>query len=298
VSAGATPLMALAAGSVTRVTCWPSLFRPAEGRRFPARSLLERVKAPRTYARREDVPRWSGAAFRDGYRSLACFVRTAWLVLDFDKGAPCGRIVETFGDLAGFAHTTWSSTPETPRWRVALPLSRVVDRGEHDRAWRAGASLAEHAGLEPDFAARDASRAWALPAMRPGYQHVELVGAPFDVKEALAKFPAPPPEPTPSRRQEPVDDWAHRIERASRYLAAMPGAISGSGGHATTFSAALAMVRGFELEPEDALRLLVEIHNPLCAPPWSRWELRHKVKSAAMRARAERGWLAEKPSTT
>jgi hypothetical protein len=225
---------------------------------------------------------------------LACFVRTSWLVLDFDKPTPSVRIVGTFGDLAGFAHTTWSSVPESPRWRVALVLSRAVDRDEHDRVWRAGAALAERAGLKPDFAARDASRAWALPAMRPGYQHVHLVRVRFDVADALARFPALEPETAPARRWERADDLAYRIERASKYLAAMPGAISGSAGHATTFRAAVVLVVGFELEPDDALRLLLEIHNPLCAPPWSAWELRHKVKSAATRARLAPGWLAEK----
>jgi hypothetical protein len=54
------------------------------------------------------------------------------------------------------------------------------------------------------------------------------------------------------------------------------------------------MVRGFGLEPDDALALLVEIHNPLCQPEWSLVELRHKVKSAMQRGRVPFGWLAEK----
>jgi hypothetical protein len=253
------------------------------------------VSEPRTYARSEDVARWAGADFLAGYRSLASFVRAWWLVLDFDRGTSRERIVVTFAGVAGFAHTTWRSTPEIPRWRVALVLSRAVGRDEHDRVWRAGAALAEHAGLEPDFAARDASRAWALPAMRPGYQYVELVGAPFDVREALARFPAPEPEPTPARRCEPGDDLAHVIERASRYLATMDPAISGSGGHKATFLAAVKLVRGFDLPPDEALRLLVEEFNPRCAPPWSTSELRHKVKSAETRGRLEHGWLSEKP---
>jgi hypothetical protein len=279
-----------------RVTCWPSLFRPAEGRCFSARALVERVKAPRAYARREDVPRWSGAEFRDGYRSLACFLRASWLVLDFDRGTARERISATFAELAGFAHTTWSSTPAVRRWRVALTLSRSVDREEHDRVWRAGAAIAELAGLEPDYAARDASRAWALPARHAGdsYEHLELAGAPFDVESALARFPAPAPDAEPARFDR-TDSYDHRLDRARRYLEKMPGAISGSGGHATTFRAAVAMVRGFALDPDEALRLLVEVHNPLCAPPWSEPELRHKVKSAVTRARLEHGWLADRP---
>jgi hypothetical protein len=55
------------------------------------------------------------------------------------------------------------------------------------------------------------------------------------------------------------------------------------------------MVRGFALEPDDALRLLAEVHNPLCAPPWSLPELRHKVRQAAQRARVPFGVLADRP---
>ena len=77
----------------------------------------------------------------------------------------------------------------------------------------------------------------------------------------------------------------------------MPGAISGSQGHATTFRAAVAMVRGFGLEPDDALRLLVEAHNPQCAPPWSLPELRHKVRQATERGRMPFGEIVGRERT-
>lgn len=81
------------------------------------------------------------------------------------------------------------------------------------------------------------------------------------------------------------------LERAAAYLRAMPGAISGSGGHRITFEAALAMTIGFALDVETAFRLLKEIHNPQCSPPWSDSELRHKIKSAAEQSNRERGYL-------
>jgi len=277
------------------ITVWPSLYRPADGQRVPARALFARVASPRAYARREDVPRWSGAEFQEGYRSLANVLRLSWLVLDFDKGATAEQIDRTFGDLAGLAHTTWSSTPDLPRWRVALVLSRAVDREEHDRVWRAGAAHAERFQLAPDYAARDASRAWALPARHDvdHYEHLELTGALFDVDAALTTFPKPEPMPEPTRERGD-DSYEHRVERARCYLAKMPGAISGSHGHATTFRAALAMVRGFGLEPDDALALLVQIHNPLCQPAWSLPELRHKMKQAYQRARVPFMYVADR----
>ncbi len=70
------------------------------------------------------------------------------------------------------------------------------------------------------------------------------------------------------------------IERARKYLAKMPPAIAGSGGHAATYHAALAMVRGFNLTPEQALPLMLE-WNAACCPPWSEAALRHKLSDAA-----------------
>lgn len=80
--------------------------------------------------------------------------------------------------------------------------------------------------------------------------------------------------------------------RASRYLAKMPPAVSGSGGHNSTFKAACALVHGFALDQETAVRLLVEEYNPTCDPPWTEHELRHKVRSAEKpQSNRPRGYL-------
>lgn len=81
------------------------------------------------------------------------------------------------------------------------------------------------------------------------------------------------------------------IERARGYLAQLPPAISGSGGHAAAFRAALLLVRGFGLEEEDALRLLDEDYNPRCDPPWSEDELRHKIEDAGKADQVPMGYL-------
>ncbi len=71
------------------------------------------------------------------------------------------------------------------------------------------------------------------------------------------------------------------IDRARQYLAKIPGAVSGQGGHNQTFSVACALVNGFALSEYDAYALLSE-YNQRCAPPWSERELKHKIASAAM----------------
>ncbi|MHB8419130.1 MAG: bifunctional DNA primase/polymerase [Myxococcales bacterium] len=82
-----------------------------------------------------------------------------------------------------------------------------------------------------------------------------------------------------------------RVRRARAYLGRLPSAVSGSGGHAATWTAALALVQGFALPADVALALLAEDFNPRCLPPWSERELRHKVESAVCDARLESGYL-------
>src|SRR5512133_500393 len=81
------------------------------------------------------------------------------------------------------------------------------------------------------------------------------------------------------------------IERARRYIAKCPPAISGQGGHDATFHAAATLVHGFALGEADAFALLTE-WNRGCVPPWSEKELRHKIESAAKASHREpRGCL-------
>ena len=82
------------------------------------------------------------------------------------------------------------------------------------------------------------------------------------------------------------------IERARRYLAKCPPALSGQGGHNATYHAAAAMIQNFDLSEADTLAVLRE-WNHSCRPPWSDVELQHKVRSAASAASSKpRGYLA------
>lgn len=69
------------------------------------------------------------------------------------------------------------------------------------------------------------------------------------------------------------------FERARRYLAKCPPAISGQRGHDQTFHAACVLTNGFALGEGDALQLLHE-WNMGCQPPWSEQDLLHKLRSA------------------
>jgi Bifunctional DNA primase/polymerase, N-terminal/AAA domain len=83
------------------------------------------------------------------------------------------------------------------------------------------------------------------------------------------------------------------LRRARAYLQKVASAVSGGGGHDQTWSAVLAVVRGFGLDEETAYALLASEYNPRCDPPWSEKELRHKIKSAAQDGSATLGYLRD-----
>jgi putative DNA primase/helicase len=85
-------------------------------------------------------------------------------------------------------------------------------------------------------------------------------------------------------------------ERARKYIAKIPPAISGQHGHDATFHVACVLVQGFALDREPALELLRE-WNTNCEPPWSDWELEHKIDSA-LEQPGERGYLLNEPRQT
>lgn len=69
-------------------------------------------------------------------------------------------------------------------------------------------------------------------------------------------------------------------QRAALWIAKVPPAISGSGGHNQTYTAAVGLVHGFGLSQGDAFNLL-SAWNSTCLPPWTETELRHKLADAA-----------------
>src|SRR5688572_28188866 len=68
-------------------------------------------------------------------------------------------------------------------------------------------------------------------------------------------------------------------DRARSYLAKLPPAVSGQGGHNATLRAACELAR-FGLSDGDAMALLADWNRTHCQPPWTEPELRHKWQSA------------------
>ena len=76
------------------------------------------------------------------------------------------------------------------------------------------------------------------------------------------------------------------FERAQKYVAAMPPAVSGQRGHDATFAVACALVNGFALSEGDALAIMRE-YSARCLPPWKESELIHKMRSASTASHAK-----------
>jgi putative DNA primase/helicase len=113
--------------------------------------------------------------------------------------------------------------------------------------------------------------------------------------EVLRRKEIDPAEAKRPARQRSINGSTHHSgrqsikDRARKYVAKIPPAISGSGGHDQTYTVACALVLGFDLSTSDAMECMRE-YNQRCEPEWSERELLHKVEDADKEA-GERGYL-------
>jgi hypothetical protein len=194
--------------------------------------------------------------------------------------------------------------------RRDLPTPSYVLHSSPDRVhvfWRATGFAKSAAEQLQKYLARELG---ADPAATPCSQTTRLPGflnhkyaPPVRVRAKYARatrvytpddFPTPPPK-SPRRATTAVS--APRlpgrvVERARRYLAALPPAVSGQHGDVTTFRACCRLVRGFLLSDDDALALIHE-WNSRCEPPWTERELVDKIRGARRYGREPLGGLLE-----
>ena len=194
--------------------------------------------------------------------------------------------------------------------RRDLPTPSYVIHSSPDRVhvfWRATGftkSAVEHL---QKYLARELG---ADPAATPCSQTTRLVGflshkyaPPVLVRAKYARptpvytpsdFPVPPVPPRAARTARmPVPRRSvDVVERARRYLAALPPAIAGQHGDIATFRACCRLVRGFLLGDDDALAVIRE-WNARCEPPWTERELADKIQRARRYGREPLGGLLE-----
>jgi hypothetical protein len=139
----------------------------------------------------------------------------------------------------------------------------------------------------PGIEVYDTGRYFAVTGLR-------LTGPtePTDGTDALTWLKAKYWPDEPARRGGAAWDFqseAAVADRARKFIAKIPPAVSGQGGHNRTFHVACVLVIGFGLSEDDALVLIAE-WNLTCSPPWSERELEHKVRDAAKQS-GERNYL-------
>lgn len=94
----------------------------------------------------------------------------------------------------------------------------------------------------------------------------------------------------PAVVRAPVTD-SPDIRRVRAYVAKMPPAVSGQGGHGQTYAAAC-FIAGQGLSEDEEFAVLDE-YNQRCEPPWSDQELEHKLRDARRNTTAQP--LADRP---
>ncbi|TVQ30942.1 MAG: hypothetical protein EA376_11270 [Phycisphaeraceae bacterium] len=104
------------------------------------------------------------------------------------------------------------------------------------------------------------------------------------LRELDARSAAPLPNGAESGEVEALEPTPELLKRAAAYARSIPPAVQGKGGHAALLWAARTLVRGFRLPDDAAMRVLVEVYNGRCAPPWAGRELErdfaHKLREA------------------
>lgn len=122
------------------------------------------------------------------HRNKAAVVSRSIVTLDADT-ATVSFLADAALELSGASlvfYTTWSHTPEAPRWRLLVPLAEDVTPDEYRLIAEA---MMHDLGLEQfDRGSREPERLMYRPSTQGGdYQHVVLAGDPVDPQVWLAR---------------------------------------------------------------------------------------------------------------
>ncbi|MCK6527668.1 hypothetical protein L6R50_08925 [Myxococcota bacterium] len=145
---------------------------------------------------KRQLPAWSPVLYRDEARRGRGWVEAvSCLVLDYDGGTSLDEAVVAWRDWPHVLHTSWSHTPDSPRFRVVLPLEEPVPAPEWPWAWESARQW--YRGTTPDPVCKDVARLYFRPALRaPDWPHEARVN---DVDRPLLRleWTRPPPRPAP-----------------------------------------------------------------------------------------------------
>jgi len=226
---------------------------------------------------------------RERTKQAVSTVRHVFLDVDEDAESVVERLA-TRNDVPAPSYLVHSSPGRLQLlWRVRGFTGDTVERLQKQLARELGADPAATACSQtmrvPGFLNRKHSPANVVTVE---YRAATAVYGPGD-------FPTPTEPPhrarerlAPARLTSAVD--TDIVERARRYLAAVPPAVAGRHGDAQTFRVCCRLARGFALDTGIALQAIVD-WNARCEPPWSERELIAKLDHAKRYGREPIGGL-------
>jgi hypothetical protein len=291
--------------------------KPVQGKRYSLEweRVFERLCHATVETTKLDLPLWAPTIWPNDVTGEGIDpIEVCALVLDLDHGATLSGGVGAMQDgpmaclHTSFQHqrdvkledrrTKEVTVVREDRFRLVFPLSTPVAAPRYGIVWRSAERwMREAHGLVIDGQAKNAGRCWFVPAHAPGcpfeahINHGPLLD-PWQLVESWPTIREVPPPLPPPRKTQPGRE-ASKLKRASAYLAKMPPSISGQNGHGDLFKAALVLVKGFELDPEDAHILLMREFNPRCQPEWSEKDIVRKVRQA-ITARESGGFIRDR----
>jgi putative DNA primase/helicase len=216
----------------------------------------------------EEVRQW-WHRWPDANIGLACGEKSRIIFLDFDtKNGKPGR--KTLDSLKSrFPVIKDTLTAETPSLGIHQGFKYV-------------SGLRNGVDILPGLDVRtDGGYVLVAPSIVDGNPYRWIHQAPLAEMPAglIALLQKPKSAPAVSAPPRWMPNRLQIIERAKRYVSAVPGAIEGQSGDVSTFRLACTLTRGFGLTDGEALALLLS-WNWRCRPPWTETELTKKIESA------------------
>lgn len=161
-----------------RFTRWPQLYEVnGEAIETTWEAFFDELSVPTEYQGQTKHPGWSAAVLEPTVRADENVVGMTAVVLDYDKSTTVEDALVHWREWYGFLHTSRRHTPEAQRFRVILPLARIVTPDEYEIIWAWARELAVTAGQEVDESTKNPSRFWYLPGAKAiGHYRAERLG--------------------------------------------------------------------------------------------------------------------------
>lgn len=246
---------------------------------------------PVTEINKHNLPGFSPATFVKNHRSLQSVTSVSCVILDVDDGYqdPYDS-VKNLAPFTVFFHSTFSDNKDGKRrYRLYIPLTRDVNPEEHSVLVDVLSKTHDCGEKKVDPKCKDASRFWFVSSIGEIGSEIDKGGRRrrilnpdnilfYHIDKNVGVRHVDIPQSANRDVVRVLSDNA--LARARRYLARVDPAVSGQGGHLRTFTTALKLIGHFGLSEEETYWLMKLDYNAFCEPPWSDYELKHKVKDA------------------